>query len=213
MDRLRPAVAKPNGRLALWYDLDKKWGNQTTEECYNRIRFLKNQQMGGNVPNYALAGERPLPILDAQPPLPNAGPIRLFEHEDEDNQEKALVSVMPYVNETQYGQPEERQEWMRNPPVTFFESQYSMDLKTLMFIANQARLPTAQGPKKAPNLPLGPCYNCSWDHLIKDCLYQGNLDQTLVIICMHWLDIVWNVASNTWCLIDQLIQTTKQKQH
>ena len=43
--------------------------------------------MGGNVPNYAPAGERPLPILDTQPPLPNAAPIRLVEHEDKDNQE------------------------------------------------------------------------------------------------------------------------------
>ena len=43
--------------------------------------------MGGNVPNYALLGERPLPILNAQPPLPNTVPIRLAEHEDNDNQE------------------------------------------------------------------------------------------------------------------------------
>ena len=50
-------------------------------------------------------------------------------------------------------------------------SDFSMDLNTLMFIANQARLPTAQGQKQAPNLPLGPCYNCSGDHLIKDCPY------------------------------------------
>ena len=60
---------------------------------------------------------------------------------------------------------------MRNPSVTFFEGQFSMDLNTLMFIANQARLPAAQGPKQAPNLPLGPCYNCLGDHLIKDCPY------------------------------------------
>ena len=87
MDRPGPAVARPDGRPALWCDFDKKWGNHTIEECYNRIRFLRNQQMGGNMPNYALAGERPLPVLDAQPPLPNAAPIRLVEHEDEDNQE------------------------------------------------------------------------------------------------------------------------------
>ena len=78
--------------------------------------------MGGNVPNYVPAGERPLPVLDAQPPLrPNAAPIRLVKHEDKDNQERALVQVMPYVNKTQYGQPEESQEWTRNPPMTFFE--------------------------------------------------------------------------------------------
>ena len=67
--------------------------------------------MGGNVPNYVPAGERPLPVLDAQPPLPHAAPIRLVEHEDKDNQERVLVPIMPY------GQPEESQEWMRNPPV------------------------------------------------------------------------------------------------
>ena len=54
---------------------------------------------------------------------------------------------MPYVNETQYGQPEESQEWTRNLPVTFSKEQLSMDLNTLVFIANQARLPVAQGPK------------------------------------------------------------------
>ena len=62
-----------------------------------------------------------MPILDAQPLLPNATPVRLVKHEDEDNQERALVPVMPYVNEMQYGQPKESQEWTRNPPVTFSE--------------------------------------------------------------------------------------------
>ena len=62
--------------------------------------------MGGNVQNFAPASERPLPVLDTQPPLPNAAPIRLVEHEDDDNQERALVSVMPYGNEIQYGQKE-----------------------------------------------------------------------------------------------------------
>ena len=73
--------------------------------------------------------------------------MRLVEHEDDDNQEQALVIVMPYVNEMQYGQLEESQEWMRNPLVTFSKEQFSMDLNTLMFIANQARLPPTQGPK------------------------------------------------------------------
>ena len=46
---------------------------------------MRNQQMGGNMPNYAPACERPLRMLDAQPPLPNATPVRLVKHEDEDN--------------------------------------------------------------------------------------------------------------------------------
>ena len=87
MDRPRPTVARSDGRPALWCDFNKKWGNHMTKECYNCIRFLRNQQTVGNVPNYALASERPLLVLDAQPPLPNAAPVRLVEHEDEDNQE------------------------------------------------------------------------------------------------------------------------------
>ena len=81
-------------------------------------------------------------------------------HEEDLNQEWALVPVMPYVNETKYGQLEESQEWTRNPPVTFSKGQFGMDLNTLMFIANQPRLLAAQGPKQAPNLLLRPCYNC-----------------------------------------------------
>ena len=55
---------------------------------------------------------------------------------------------MPYTNEMQYGQQEESPNWMRNLPVTFSEGKFSMDLNTLMFIvANQARMPVAQGPK------------------------------------------------------------------
>ena len=108
----------------------------------------------GNIQNFAPTSERPLLVLDAQPPLSNATLVRLIEHEDDDNQETNLVLVMPYVNKTHYGQQEESQEWMINPLVTFSEGQFSMDLNTLMFIANQARLPVAQGPKRAPNLPL-----------------------------------------------------------
>ena len=44
--------------------------------------------------------------------------------------------------------------------------QFNMDYNTLMFIMGQGRMPMA--PKRAPNLPLGPCYNCSSNHLIKD---------------------------------------------
>ena len=58
-------------------------------------------------------------LLDAQPPLPNANLVRLIEHEDEDNQERVLLPIMPYVNEKQYGQPKESQEWMTNHQVTF----------------------------------------------------------------------------------------------
>ena len=68
---------------------------------------MMNQRMVGGMQNYALVGERPLPMLDDLPSLPKAAPIRLVEHENEKNQERVLVPVMPYANEMQYGQPEE----------------------------------------------------------------------------------------------------------
>ena len=81
---------------------------------------------------------------------------------------------------------------MRNPLVTFYEGQFSMDLNTLMFITNQARLPLAQGLKGAPNLPLGPCYNCSRDHLIKDCPYprqpRPNPTNNVPVLAIYYLD-------------------------
>ena len=97
-----------------------------------------------------------------------------------------------YANKMQYGQQEENLDWTRNLPVTFFEEKFSMDLNTLMFIANQARLPAAQGPKRAPNLPLGPCYNCTGDHLIKDCPYPRqpriNPNNNVPVLARYYLD-------------------------
>ena len=90
---------------------------------------------------------------------------------------------------------------MRNPLVAFSKGLYSMDLNTLMFIANQARLPAAHGPKQAPNLPSGQCYNCLGDYLINDCPYPRQSQPNLQITCLHWLDTTWIVASNTWHLI------------
>ena len=52
---------------------------------------------------------------------------------------------------------------------SYHEGQLNMDLNTLMSIVGQNRMPMAL--KRAPNLPLGPCFNCLENHLIKDCLY------------------------------------------
>ncbi|WP_208972724.1 hypothetical protein, partial [Escherichia coli] len=86
----------PDGRPAHWCDFDKKWGNHTTEECYNRMRFARQQQMVGGMQGYAPVGERPLPVvLEAQPPLPTTTPIKLLDYEEDENQERALVMMMP----------------------------------------------------------------------------------------------------------------------
>ena len=58
-----PMANRQEGRLALWCDFDKKWGNHTTEECYNRIKFMRGQIMGG-MPNVGQEGERLIPVLD-----------------------------------------------------------------------------------------------------------------------------------------------------
>ena len=97
--------------------------------------------------NFTRASERPLLVVDAQPPLLDVDRVRLVEHEDEDNQELSLVLIVPYVNEMQYGQPYENPNLMRNPPITFDEGKFNMDLNMLMFIANQARMPATQDPK------------------------------------------------------------------
>ena len=85
-----PGVPRQELRPSLWCDFDKKWGNHTTEECYNRIRFMKGQMMGG-LPNTAQEGERPSPVLERQPPLPKTTPVRLVEYEDDGGHERALV--------------------------------------------------------------------------------------------------------------------------
>lgn len=68
-----------------------------------------------------------------------------------------------------------------------------MDLNTLMFIAGQARPQMPMAPKRPPNAPLGPCYNCGGDHLIKDCPYphqprQGNVSPAVPALTRYCLD-------------------------
>ena len=108
-------------------------------------------------------------MLDRQLPLPMTTPVRIIGQEEDLNQEQALVPVMPYGEEDSCSQSEEGLDWPRNAQVSYHEGQFNMDLNTLMFIAGQNRMPMA--PKRAPNLPLGPCFNCSKNQLIKDCLY------------------------------------------
>ena len=118
---------------------------------------------------------------------------------------------MPYVNKIKYGPLKENQEWMRNPLVIFFEVQFSMDLNTLMFTANQARLLVEQGPKQAPNLPLGPCYNYSGDHFIKDCPYprqpRPNPTNKVPVLARQYLD-----CGIKHLVFDCLLNLDKQKQ-
>ena len=77
---------RQEGHPALWCNFDKKWGNHMTKGCYNRIRFMRGQMMGG-MPNVGQEGERPMPMLDRQPPLPKTTPVRIIEQDEDLNQE------------------------------------------------------------------------------------------------------------------------------
>ncbi len=83
----KPNYQKPEGRPALWCEFDKRWGNHRTEECYNRIRFMREHAMNQGNPR---VGELPKPVLDRQP-APSRAAVRLFSPEEERGFEKALV--------------------------------------------------------------------------------------------------------------------------
>lgn len=100
-------------RARKWCNFCQIWTNQETQECYFRIRFMREQAVAavpnvapqqpqyaprvgnpnyGN-PNYGAQGaERAQPVLGSQPPLPRAAPVRLLRVE-EYNQEGTMVLV------------------------------------------------------------------------------------------------------------------------
>ena len=85
---------------------------------------------------------------------------------------------MPYGKEGSCSQSEEGLDWLRNAQVSYHERKFNMDLNTLMLIVGQNRL--FMEPKRVPNLPLGLCYNCLENHLIKNCLYPRQPRKTNV---------------------------------
>ena len=50
----------------------------------------------GGLPNVGQEVERPIPVLDRQPSLPKTAPTRIIGQDEDLNQERALVPVMPY---------------------------------------------------------------------------------------------------------------------
>ena len=113
--------------------------------------------------------ERAAPVLDRQPTLHGAAPMHYISPESEESDRRALVPVTAYAEEPLTPLTEENAEVWRTPPLNFTDGQYSMDLNTLMFIAGgQPPRPPMQ-PKRTPASPLGPCYRCGGEHLIRDC--------------------------------------------
>ena len=66
-----------------------------------------------------------MPVLDRQPPLPKTAPVRIISHEDETNQEHALVPVMPYSEEQSSMFGEEGLEYWKTPVVNYQEGQFT----------------------------------------------------------------------------------------
>ena len=75
---------RQEGHPNLWCDFEKKWGNHMTEECYNCIRFMRGQMMGG-LPNVGQEGERHVLVLDRQPPSPKTIPMRIIRQDEDLN--------------------------------------------------------------------------------------------------------------------------------
>ena len=95
---------------------------------------MRGQLMGG-MPNVGQEGKRPLRVLDRQPPLPKIALVRIIGQDEDLNQERVLVLVMPYGEEGSCSQSKEGLDWPRNPQVSYLDGQFNMDLNTLMFIA------------------------------------------------------------------------------
>ena len=68
----------------------------------------------GGMPNVGQEGERLVPMLDRQPPLPKTTPMRIIGQEEDLNQEQALVPIMPYGEEGSCSKNEEGLDWLRN---------------------------------------------------------------------------------------------------
>ena len=177
---IRPQVG-PVPRQWKWCNIENKWTNHKTHECYYRPRNKANfppmpaqippqpvYRHPGQLPMGSMAPlERPQPVLGQQPPLPGANqqiPVR-YVSQNEGEIEKALVPVSPYNEEVapKYyyeGQGMNEPDLTQPPPL--------LDIGTLLYMAtNQARQqmrPQAQLQKRAG------CFTCgAEDHWAKDC--------------------------------------------
>ena len=47
-------------------------------------------------------GDKAIPVLDRQPPLPKTAPVRIVNHDETYNDKRALVPAMTYLEEPAY---------------------------------------------------------------------------------------------------------------
>ena len=80
-------------------------------------------------------GDKAIPVLDMQPPLPKIALVRIVNHDETYNDEQELVPITSYLEEPTYIPEQGLLDLGQGPTVTFQDVQYSMDLSMLLFIA------------------------------------------------------------------------------
>ena len=79
----------------LWCDYEKRYTNHNTEGCWIRLRHLREQ----DIAQQNQGGEKAMPVLGQQPPLPGNAAVRIVTPEEEGS-ERAMVPVKPYFEES-----------------------------------------------------------------------------------------------------------------
>ena len=116
-------------------------------------------------------GEKAMPVLGQQPPLPGKTAVRLVNTEEEGN-EQALVPAYPYYEKSQEEMPYANMQMM---PIASSsapkKASYQLSLNTLMFLANNGmgRPFLAQNQRLYKPVAPRPCYGCGGDHWYRDC--------------------------------------------
>ena len=98
-------------------------------------------------------GDKAIPILDRQPPLPKIAPVQIVNQDKIYNDERALVPILSYKEEPTYILDEGLLDLGQGLMVIIQDGQYNLDLNTLLFIAIQGRGGIQQASKKLHNAP------------------------------------------------------------
>ena len=130
---------------------------------------------GFNNPNSPIGGDKAMPVLDQQLPLPGNAIVRLVHTEEESN-EQALVPSYPYYEESQ----SERNLDMFSTLLAIasssqeIEALYQMDHNILMFIAQGEMNKPMPNPIQKLFKPVvpRPWYGYGGDHWYRDCPIQ-----------------------------------------
>ena len=186
IEPLRPQVGVNQNhqqwpRQLKWCNIEKKYTNHETHECFFRPRYENpNQGMGQQQQQvnpqhqqrapqaYQQQGygramnEIPKPVLGQQPPMPgtNLVPVNLVQGE-----ENLLEQTM--MPTTLYGEGSSMSQWInpQDQPLAPQEYHPDLDIETLLYIARN----NTRGPRQNPQGERG-CYNCgALDHWQKEC--------------------------------------------